>query len=248
MKQTKRAEGAPHRPGGKGGRPTLLAAALLGDSIMDAALDHFVLRGVDGASLERIAAAAGVTKRTIYARYGSKEGLLHAVISRDIAPIVDDIVASIPLGSPREEILFVAQAFLEVSLTPQVRNLTLLIEHLVHVRPELISETARDRTKPPISLFRSLLEKIPPAERGDSDQLDFIARCLFDLLVLAPRTQILHGLGLQDTSAALAHHLARALDTLATGLPGLRAPGGGGTSPPSSSEIASSWTGRASET
>jgi AcrR family transcriptional regulator len=48
--------------------------------ILEAARSHFYAHGLERASLDAIAADAGVSKMTIYSHFGSKEGLFEAVI------------------------------------------------------------------------------------------------------------------------------------------------------------------------
>ncbi|MBO2463486.1 TetR/AcrR family transcriptional regulator [Actinomadura violacea] len=48
-------------------------------AVMDAARRHLVEAGYHGLSMERVAAEAGVTRVTVYRRFGSKPGLLEAV-------------------------------------------------------------------------------------------------------------------------------------------------------------------------
>lgn len=136
----------------RSGRPSQGASALLGDHILSTALRQFVLRGVDGATIEGIATAAGVTKRTLYLRYGSKEGLLRAVIGLDSAPVVADIAAAAPSGSLKERLLFVAGSYLDLSLTPEARDFTLLMDQIFHSRPELVDGASAARVKPLIDL------------------------------------------------------------------------------------------------
>ncbi|MEI2416282.1 TetR/AcrR family transcriptional regulator [Orrella sp. JC864] len=63
------------------GRPTPEQAQALSRSILDAAAELMLRHGYAGASLAAIAQRAGVTKRTIYARFGAKENLLRAVLA-----------------------------------------------------------------------------------------------------------------------------------------------------------------------
>lgn len=208
----------------KGGRPSQAAAGLLNDSILIAALDHFVRHGWAGATMEGIAASAGVTKRTLYARYGSKDGLLRAVANLDSSPVAADIAATIPPGNPRDRILFAAQACLDVALSPRARDFSLLMEQLIHARPELIEETSRPRTEPLIGIFKFLLEEGAPSGAIAPDRLDVMAECLFDLLVVTARIRVLHGLIPSDQPEAQARHLAKVLDAFAAGVPALQAP------------------------
>lgn len=75
--------------GGKGsdrsrlaGRPSLKAAEQLEEAMIDAAMTMFIEAGFQGASMEAIARAAGVTKRTLYRRAKTKSDLFVEVVER----------------------------------------------------------------------------------------------------------------------------------------------------------------------
>src|SRR5690242_1121592 len=53
------------------------------DTILDAACMVFADEGFDRAKMATIAARAGITKPTLYARFGSKDGLFAAAVSRE---------------------------------------------------------------------------------------------------------------------------------------------------------------------
>lgn len=55
--------------------------------ILDAAREHFYAHGLDRASIDAIAADAGVSKMTVYSHFTSKEGLFEAVV-RDRTDLV----------------------------------------------------------------------------------------------------------------------------------------------------------------
>lgn len=77
-------------------------------AILNAALELFVERGVDGASFEQIAKRAEVARLTVYRRWSSKEELLAAAIEstvKDVSyPSVED-AASLPLAELIERVL-----------------------------------------------------------------------------------------------------------------------------------------------
>src|SRR5436305_15272612 len=52
------------------------------EAVLDAALDEFALRGLDGASTEAIAAAAGISQPYVFRLFGTKKDLFKAVITR----------------------------------------------------------------------------------------------------------------------------------------------------------------------
>jgi AcrR family transcriptional regulator len=65
--------------------PTAAAPAyrIATDRILDAATGVFAREGFDRANMDAIAAEAEATKPTLYARFGSKEGLFRAAVERE---------------------------------------------------------------------------------------------------------------------------------------------------------------------
>jgi AcrR family transcriptional regulator len=64
--------------------------------VLDAAFDLFIERGYEGASMEAIARAAGVTKPVVYACYPSKEDLFKALLHREEERVLGEIAAVLP--------------------------------------------------------------------------------------------------------------------------------------------------------
>lgn len=89
-------------------------------AIVEAARKTFLAHGFDGASMDAIALAASVSKRTVYNRFRSKEELFAATIMqtcRRILPIdLETIEASLP---PEEFIREMARRFLRGLLEPE---------------------------------------------------------------------------------------------------------------------------------
>ena len=54
-------------------------------ALLDAAARFFARRGVDGASVDDVAAAAGFTKGAIYSHFASKDGLVAALVEDKVA-------------------------------------------------------------------------------------------------------------------------------------------------------------------
>jgi AcrR family transcriptional regulator len=59
--------------------------------LLDAAAAEFAAHGIAGARVDRVAAAARVNKAQMYAYNGSKDGLFDAVLSEQLAAIVDSV-------------------------------------------------------------------------------------------------------------------------------------------------------------
>jgi TetR/AcrR family transcriptional regulator, mexJK operon transcriptional repressor len=79
--------GSAHR---SGGRPTAEAAAQLETTILGAATTAFLADGYAATTIEAIARACGVAKRTIYARWSGKSALFLAVLERLMAKWLSD--------------------------------------------------------------------------------------------------------------------------------------------------------------
>lgn len=93
-------------------------------AIVKAARKAFLSRGFDAASMDQIALTAGVSKRTVYNRFRSKEALFGAAITetcKNLLPVnVDDIEASLP---PDEVVREVATQFLRGVMEPEALSL-----------------------------------------------------------------------------------------------------------------------------
>jgi AcrR family transcriptional regulator len=66
------------------GRPTREQAELRHEQLLDEALEIFLDRGYELATIEAIAASVRMTKRTVYARYPDKAALFRAVVQRAV--------------------------------------------------------------------------------------------------------------------------------------------------------------------
>ncbi|MGH3244640.1 MAG: TetR/AcrR family transcriptional regulator [Trebonia sp.] len=86
--------GQPHVPAlRKRGRPTAAERRRRETEILTTALGVFLRSGYGGSTVDELAAAAQVTKRTLYAYYGDKAGLFAAMV-RDLAAAVSLDAAS----------------------------------------------------------------------------------------------------------------------------------------------------------
>jgi TetR/AcrR family transcriptional repressor of mexJK operon len=202
----------------KGGRPTREMAARLHAHILAAALDQFVRLGVDGASMEGIASAANVSKRTLYARFASKTDLLISAIEYGVAKHLKPISASIPEGAARERLRHTAARMLDASLKPEVVRFRVLATWIADHEPTLHGVLQKLVVHNPVGVIQSILEE--GVRRGEFRIADsyFTATFLFDALVSMPRNRILDRLGLEDKQAAKCDYLERTIDLILSGL------------------------------
>lgn len=67
------------------GRPSCQRSADITQEILEKATTLFLRNGYDGTSMEAVATASGVPKKTLYKRFADKQSLLHAVLESKIA-------------------------------------------------------------------------------------------------------------------------------------------------------------------
>jgi TetR/AcrR family transcriptional repressor of mexJK operon len=107
----------PRRAAATPGRPKDLGT---GNAILEAARKLFTAQGFDAASMDQIAAAAGVSKLTVYSHFGDKEALFAAVVKsyceQQLPATLFEAQPAVPL---RERLLQVARAFFGMISAPE---------------------------------------------------------------------------------------------------------------------------------
>ena len=99
------------------GRPKDLGKA---SAILEAARQLFTAHGFDGASMDQIAAEAGVSKLTVYSHYGDKEALFAEVVKSFCEQqLPDSLFESRPEVPLRERLTGVARAFFNMISSPE---------------------------------------------------------------------------------------------------------------------------------
>ncbi|WP_037577903.1 TetR/AcrR family transcriptional regulator [Phaeacidiphilus oryzae] len=72
------------------------------DRILDAALEQFVRFGLRRSTVDDVAKRAGVSRVTVYRRFGNKDGLVSACLMRESRRFLDELDAAVG-GLPRME-------------------------------------------------------------------------------------------------------------------------------------------------
>jgi TetR/AcrR family transcriptional repressor of mexJK operon len=127
------------RPGpNRGGRPTRQDAPLITERILDTATELFLRDGYGAVSLEAVASAAGVSKRTLYARFAGKAALFQVVVARLVARWLPAFDAGLGQAQGLEAtLLAAARVVLATALMPEAVALHRLIVAEIGRFPEL---------------------------------------------------------------------------------------------------------------
>jgi TetR/AcrR family transcriptional repressor of mexJK operon len=93
-------------------------------AILDAAMALFPARGYDGASVEAIAQAAGVSKLTVYSHFADKEALFAAAVTECCAQLLPhQLFAPQPRLPVREALTSIARAFVDLMMDERAISL-----------------------------------------------------------------------------------------------------------------------------
>jgi AcrR family transcriptional regulator len=90
--------------------------------LLDAAGEEFAESGYSGARIDRISSRSGVNKERIYSYFGNKSGLFEAVISRQVAEGLDQVLLA---GTGIEAVVSFAGDYFDASINnPKLARLT----------------------------------------------------------------------------------------------------------------------------
>jgi AcrR family transcriptional regulator len=163
------------------------------EQILQGAMQEFLAHGFAGTSMDRVAAAAGVSKATVYSHFADKEGLFKALIERLARKKFQLIFGSEPLeGEPLEVLRQLGTRALEQMSTDQ--------EHSAFMRvligesgrfPELAQICVNSMIKPTLVALNKYLASHAELKIRDPEAM---ARILLGSLVHFHITQeVLHG-------------------------------------------------------
>jgi AcrR family transcriptional regulator len=194
------APAAPRRPR-RPGRPTRSDAELL-----DIALDLFLENGFERTSIDAITAAAGMAKRTVYARYGDKETLFKAALNRAIADwlVPVDRLRAAERDDFEQTLLAIAQMLLTNILSAAGMRLLRLSNAVSVSMPEIAASNTRMGTEPTLAYLADLFRRRLLAADAPAGEADEAALAFLHLVVGGPASTAAWGVVLDD--AAIDRH------------------------------------------
>jgi TetR/AcrR family transcriptional repressor of mexJK operon len=179
----------------KVGRPTLT-----NEELLDTALDVFLENGFERTSIDAICAAAGMAKRTVYARYGDKETLFRAALTRAIDDwiVPFERLAACETEDLERTLVEIAQILLTNVLSPAGLRL-LRLSNAVSVRmPEISAANTRMGTEPTLAYLADLFRRrLLPADAPNTES-EQAALAFLHLVVGGPAGSVVWGAVLDD--------------------------------------------------
>ncbi len=165
-------------------------------AILEAAKQMFTQGGFDGASMDQIAAAAGVSKLTVYSHYGDKEALFVAVVkSHCEQQLPSSLFEPMPQVPLRERLLTIARAFYTMISSPAAvagHRMLCTPQLCGTALPQLFWEAGPKRVQ---SDFSTLLQRRVAAGELNIPDVPRAASQFFTLLKGEPHAQLVFGCG-----------------------------------------------------
>ena len=182
-------------------------------AILDAAKRLFVEQGYDGVSMDQIAAAAGVSKLTVYSHFGDKDALFSAAAR---AYCEQRLPAELFHPNPdvplRERLFEIAQAFYAMASSPEAVS-----GHRILCTPQMADspvpamfwEAGPKRVQ---AEFSELLQRRVEAGELDIDDVARASLQFFTLLKGELHARLVMGCGETACRDAVPTHLAASVD------------------------------------
>lgn len=189
---------APARP--RAGRPTREQAEARQDELLEAALDHFLDKGYENATIEAIAAQVGMTKRTVYARYPEKPALFRAAVSRAIEryAIPQERIEATDCGDLERTLHNIARLRIDLVASPQGLKLQRIINTESYRFPEIFRDVYEIGALPTIRFLARLLKRETQAGNLAIADPAMAANMFMSLTVSGPVSLIVAGMPLAE--------------------------------------------------
>ncbi len=179
------------------------------DRIRKAAHDEFCENGYDGASMDRIAMRADVSKPTLYQYFGGKDELLEAVLDAGRTQIVAPL--TVKEGPLVERLWRFSWVYADFVLRPDMLSLARLILGEASRRPEAAQAYHQNG---PARALEGLVEFIRAGvDAGElrTDAPDLAAQNLWSLILSGPRDHYLHYADQRPTQHELLRSISHGL-------------------------------------
>jgi AcrR family transcriptional regulator len=172
----------------RAGRPTREQAEARHEELLDRALDHFLDKGFEQATIEAIAADVGMTKRTVYARYADKASLFRAAVRRAIEryAISEERIRACDVGDLEQTLTNLAMLRIDLVSTPQGLKLQRIIQTESYRFPDIFTDTYEIGALPTIKFMARVLKRETAAGNLALDDPFAAANAFMSMVVTGP--------------------------------------------------------------
>lgn len=199
------------------GRPTQAEALAIEHRLREAAVEAFVDNGFEATTMEAVAAAAGITRRTLYAKYADKQALFAAVIPQALAemPFLG-VEIEVPDGDLASSLREMSRQIIERLVHPKavrLRRLAMLeADRIAALDPV---EGADMWSASLVWIVRLLASHVDAGEIVAGD-LEVVADLFLAMVAGSPT--VWADIGLFRSPEELEHHIEHAVDLFLSGI------------------------------
>lgn len=177
------------------GRPTREQAAQRHDELLDRALEVFLENGFERSTIDGIAAAAGMAKRTIYGLYPDKAALFEASVQRAVdrwlVPI--ETLRAAETDDLEETLLAIGRIRLAGITSPAGVALQRILNAEGNRFPRLFRLLYEQGTMPALTFIAEVLARHAEAGVIEIDDPDVVGGAFLSMVVGGPATGALWG-------------------------------------------------------
>lgn len=173
------------------GRPTLS-----NEELLDTALDLFLEKGFERTSIDAITSAAGMAKRTVYARYGDKTSLFKAALTRAIEDWIVPVerLQAAETGDLEETLFRIGRLLVANVLSPAGLRLLRLTNAESVKMPEISKFNVQHGTQPTLEYLADLFRRRLPSAVKAAGAAESAAQAFLNMVVGGPANNAAWGM------------------------------------------------------
>ncbi len=172
------------------GRPRSGEQAARRQAALDAALAELLERGVTGLTMQAVATRAGSSKESLYTWFGSRQGMLAALIERQAEQVNESVARALDRpADPRATLTTIAQNL----LTLLVGDVSVALNRAAMTSPELADLLLRHGRHTTGPLVAAYLRRLADDGRVHVDDPEEAFQLLYGLVVRDLQIRVLLG-------------------------------------------------------
>lgn len=155
------------------------------EAFLDQAFDLFAEHGYEGTTINIITDAVGVTKRTVYAKYGDKDAVFQAALRHTIAKwiVPAQELQACEVADFHETLVCIAFKLLDNLMSPRGLQLLQMTNMLSLKAPELGAHNVQHGIKPTLAYLADLFARRIGPVLGTFQSLEAAAMAFLNLTV-----------------------------------------------------------------
>ena len=171
-----------------------------GEIVLEQSFDLFAKFGYDGTTIDLITDSVGVTKRTLYDKYGDKDALFQAALRHAIAKwiVPDEALRACECDDLEETLAKIAFRLLENLLSPRGLELLQMTSALSGRMPQLAAHNVRYGVKPTLTYLADLFRRRIDTKPGGFLSAEGAGMAFLNLTVGGLANYVAWGISLED--------------------------------------------------